>query len=677
MKKSVKSLRDDLKGVSEKQKECTDAALEQIYRYCTAVDDRLEKFRRVVSELLEFRRNAEIVEIAWYRAGDVLEDSTEGFRQDVSELLSAGFLMGSLMKHRIYQGLVRALGHTKGSGAAVVDRSFERHAERVFERIREGRLGAFFRSMEEHYRKGLVRLDAAAAAKHRFGKKVEACIDAVFEKFLENRKRWTAVMAGTTCCFMAFCMTVNAGTVYNYYYHGTEIGTVKDKEEVVTAVEQLKEEVPEVLEVEVAVQADPDVDITYEKEFSFSAAVDSAEEIADKLTNIDELEGTGYAIRVNGQVVALVDTEATAEKIMETVRSAYCTADPEEESLTAEAMAATAESYAGDQDGIEIGGALVNPADTAAVRSLILEDSMNSRTGTVTAASETVPDESGAFGEAQELSLVPAYAGLDFSQIDVEKLQGITLDHVAITDEVTIEPVTAKVSQFSDYDKAIGYFVDEAGLSKIFNISTAEIEVYTEEIPYEVTYEDSEDLYEGENSVKVTGVNGVKQLVASVVKDNGQEISREIVSSTVLTEPVNQVVLRGTKEKPSWVASGTFMWPASGRFSSGFGSRWGRQHKGIDIAGSSNSDIVAADGGTVIFAGYNSSGYGNLVKIDHGNGYETVYAHNNSLCVSVGDKVYKGQVIAKMGSTGRSTGTHCHFEIHKNGTAVNPMNYLS
>ena len=86
---------------------------------------------------------------------------------------------------------------------------------------------------------------------------------------------------------------------------------------------------------------------------------------------------------------------------------------------------------------------------------------------------------------------------------------------------------------------------------------------------------------------------------------------------------------------------------------------------------------MAADGGTVIFAGYNSGGYGNLVKIDHGNGYVTCYAHNNSLCVSVGDKVYKGQVIAKMGSTGRSTGTHCHFEIQKNGTAVNPMNYLS
>ena len=99
-------------------------------------------------------------------------------------------------------------------------------------------------------------------------------------------------------------------------------------------------------------------------------------------------------------------------------------------------------------------------------------------------------------------------------------------------------------------------------------------------------------------------------------------------------------------------------------------------HSGIDIANSYGTDIVASDGGIVIYAGW-MSGYGYLVQIDHQNGYVTYYGHNSSLLVSVGDKVYKGQHIAEMGSTGRSTGNHCHFEVRYNGERQNPLDYVS
>ena len=85
--------------------------------------------------------------------------------------------------------------------------------------------------------------------------------------------------------------------------------------------------------------------------------------------------------------------------------------------------------------------------------------------------------------------------------------------------------------------------------------------------------------------------------------------------------------------------------------------------------------MCAADGGTVTYAGYRGS-YGNLVIITHDNGTQTYYGHNSSLTVSVGDKVYKGQQVARAGSTGRSTGVHCHFEVRINGTSVNPLSYL-
>ena len=122
-------------------------------------------------------------------------------------------------------------------------------------------------------------------------------------------------------------------------------------------------------------------------------------------------------------------------------------------------------------------------------------------------------------------------------------------------------------------------------------------------------------------------------------------------------------------------SSAGLVWPVSGPITSGFGMRWGRMHEGIDIAGSSGTPIGAAASGTVIVAGW-VSGYGNLVVIDHGNGISTAYGHNSSLAVSVGQSVGQGTVIAGMGSTGHSTGVHCHFEVRVNGAAVNPLGYL-
>jgi len=98
-------------------------------------------------------------------------------------------------------------------------------------------------------------------------------------------------------------------------------------------------------------------------------------------------------------------------------------------------------------------------------------------------------------------------------------------------------------------------------------------------------------------------------------------------------------------------------------------------HKGIDIAGKRGSDIVAMADGLVIFSG-RKSGYGNIVEVRHANGLETRYAHNQRNLVKEGDLIRKGQVVAKLGSTGRSTGPHVHFEVRRNGEAVDPMRYL-
>ena len=120
-----------------------------------------------------------------------------------------------------------------------------------------------------------------------------------------------------------------------------------------------------------------------------------------------------------------------------------------------------------------------------------------------------------------------------------------------------------------------------------------------------------------------------------------------------------------------------YIWPTKGVVTSGFGMRWGRMHKGIDIAAPIGTPVVAAAPGVVVSAGWNSGGYGNLVEIQHPDGSVTLYAHNNRILVRRGQEVQQGQQISEMGSTGFSTGPHCHFEVHPSGRgAVNPIAYL-
>ena len=130
-----------------------------------------------------------------------------------------------------------------------------------------------------------------------------------------------------------------------------------------------------------------------------------------------------------------------------------------------------------------------------------------------------------------------------------------------------------------------------------------------------------------------------------------------------------------TSGAPVVSGSGQLSWPVSGPVTSGFGSRWGRMHEGIDIAVGSGTPVHAAAAGTIIYAGW-MEGYGNLVVIDHGNGLSTAYGHNSSLASAVGQTVSAGQVIAYSGSTGHSTGPHVHFEVRVNGAPVDPLGYL-
>jgi len=124
------------------------------------------------------------------------------------------------------------------------------------------------------------------------------------------------------------------------------------------------------------------------------------------------------------------------------------------------------------------------------------------------------------------------------------------------------------------------------------------------------------------------------------------------------------------------VGLGVFIWPTVERWVSGYDYSPGTNHPAIDIAGQIGNQVWAADNGVVVYAGWSNYGYGNLVVIDHGNGWQTLYAHLNSIAIGCGQSVYQGDVIGGLGTTGNSSGAHLHFELIYNGAKVNPWNFL-
>lgn len=161
----------------------------------------------------------------------------------------------------------------------------------------------------------------------------------------------------------------------------------------------------------------------------------------------------------------------------------------------------------------------------------------------------------------------------------------------------------------------------------------------------------------------------VKNLNDIQTEEENEEIQKRIINAN------KKVTSRGSSINRK-SQSYNFIWPTNSKnITSYYGARWGKTHTGIDIGIPTGSNIVATKNGKVIYSGW-CGNYGYYIKIDHGNGIVSAYAHNSKLLVETGQEVNQGQIIAYSGSTGNSTGPHCHFEIIINGSFQNPLNYL-
>lgn len=218
------------------------------------------------------------------------------------------------------------------------------------------------------------------------------------------------------------------------------------------------------------------------------------------------------------------------------------------------------------------------------------------------------------------------------------------------------------------------YYSSELVLKRIRN------ESYSETISFTVEYINSNEYYIGTEVALNEGEDGIDYVTDSVTYIGDEEVERVRSNTITLKYPQNKIILKGIKQLPDAVPTGNFIMPVTPLYIAGGFNITGEgedYHRGIDYVADHGAPIYASDGGTVTFAGEGTPwSYGIYVKISHSNGMETIYAHMSETTVKTGDKVYQGQVIGKVGSTGNSFGDHLHFEILKNGSLVDPKVYL-
>lgn len=433
--------------------------------------------------------------------------------------------------------------------------------------------------------------------------------------------------AGAACIILVFA-AMNRMTAYKVSFNGQEIGIVKNPENVLYLAEILDKKLDLAYNADIIINEES---IQFEKIRGMGLKYTTDDEILDQISYFSNLDAKAYAVNISGQDIATFSKKEEAKEFLEAVKNIYVDQDNES----------------------------VKYDDVSFLENVTIKEK------------ETTVGSLSHFQTALDYVLTGT---------DEEKLYKVKKgeNYWTIADKygITPEDLEAANPQIDPEKLQIGQEISLIVPKPLITVVTKEKETYYESIPFDIEYENTGALFEGENQIKLSGKKGKKEVLAEVERQNGIEVSRTEVESEIIKEPQTQVVLVGTKELPPLIGTGSFDNPARGTLSSRFGVRWGRMHKGIDIAGPIGTTIRAADGGVVTFAGWNGN-YGLAVIVDHGQNKSTLYGHCNKLLVKKGEKVYKGKKIAEMGSTGRSTGPHVHFEVRVNGVAQNPLNYVN
>ncbi|SET01575.1 Murein DD-endopeptidase MepM and murein hydrolase activator NlpD, contain LysM domain [Natronincola peptidivorans] len=441
-----------------------------------------------------------------------------------------------------------------------------------------------------------------------------------------DKKVFTYTAVGLVLIILGVILnsSINASLrAYEVQMDGSVLATIRSEEDFEEAIEEVKEEILALYGHEFVVPTNITLVETKAKQEDLTDINTIIYNIKRQL----DMKVKAISIKVDGQVVAYVKDQATADKILEDIKGLYISEDKEYD-------------FIGFRENVVL--------EEAAVE---IKDIRN---------------------KEDVYQLITQ--GTDEEQIH-EVAAGESAWVIARKYDLSVEDIEAANPGINPERLQIGQKLSLIVPKPYITVQTKEYVELIEAIPFETERVETDSLYRGDQRITVQGIEGEREIKGYLIKENGVLADRDILEEIILSEPKTRVIAEGTKPRPATVATGTFANPTRGRLTSGFGTRWGRRHEGIDLAAPTGTSITAADAGRVSFAGYQGS-YGNLVIIDHENGYQTYYAHCSRILVKVGTRVFKGQEIAKVGSTGNSTGPHLHFEVRRNGVPVNPLQFV-
>ncbi|HBL82100.1 MAG TPA: hypothetical protein DD391_05810 [Clostridiales bacterium] len=428
----------------------------------------------------------------------------------------------------------------------------------------------------------------------------------------------TAAIAGTAVACAVVASSFSLG--YTVKVDNTVVGTVAAKSEFYEVLDEVKTEVKDIADVEFEPSGKESFQVELIKKDSFT----EKEELAENLKSTSEEMTEGFSITYDGVYFAALSTQEDAERLLEQYLAGFTAGN---ENVTAE--------FAQE----------VKITPTHVVK-------------------DTVKTADSVYAEL-----------LAGKFVSYEVQDGESLEDIAANFDTTAESILAD-NQLAEQTSLAGQTLKIYTGEPVLSVKTVEHVNGEFEIPFETISNEDDTLYQGKTEVDTEGVNGLKFVDSYITKIDGVTVEETVMKNDILKEPVTQVERVGTKELPPSVGTGEFAVPTSGTLTSPFGARWGRMHAGIDLGASTGTPIYASDNGIVTEAQFKNNGYGNFISIDHGNGFVTYYAHCSEILVSPGDVVAKGDLIARVGSTGRSTGPHLHFEVRADGEAQDPMNYI-
>lgn len=440
-------------------------------------------------------------------------------------------------------------------------------------------------------------------------------------------------------------------TVYYVYIDGNYAGTVLDKESIQSKVAQQVEKAQESYDYELSAGAD----ISYIPEQVFNTDIKTEEsQVLEEVAEVGvSTEAAGIVI--DGETAVYLETMEEAEAVLEKFKLQYASGK--------------------ELDGLEAYKQAEESEETLPPLEKNEERLTKAGMAEEVKAEEMKADPKLILSEEEALKLLNK-GTLEEKKYTVQ--EGDVLGKIAAKHDLDLNKLLAlNPGMKEDSIVKVGQEVNVTVLEPMIH-AVIEKEIYKKEkIAFEKEVIEDSSMFKGDTKVKQEGKDGVKGITYKITEQNGVPVQKAAISEKVLEEPVKEIVIKGTKVIPSR-GDGSFAWPADGGYiSSKLGYRWGKMHKGIDIARPSSRTISAADNGKVVSAGMTGDGYGKKVIIDHQNGYRTLYAHLDSIDVKIGQTVPKGTKIGMMGSTGDSTGVHLHFEVYKNGSLQDPLKYVN